>query len=66
LKNSGAQARAVLTSRLAELSDKTLRNYSTAVKQAPPFAASVLRAHKVFILKVNQNKRLLITITLEA
>jgi hypothetical protein len=48
------------------LNDKTLRNYSAAVKQAPSSAASALRAHKAFTLKVNQDKRLLIVITLKA
>jgi hypothetical protein len=53
LKNSGAQARAVLASRLAELSNKALRNYNTAVKRAPFFAALALRAHKASTSKVN-------------
>jgi hypothetical protein len=66
LKNSKAQARAVLALRLAELSDKALCNYSTAVKQASSSAAFALRAHKASTLKVNQNKRLLVVITLKA
>jgi hypothetical protein len=53
LKNLGAQAKAVLASRLAELSNKALRNYSAAVKQAPPSAALVLKAHKAFTSKVD-------------
>jgi hypothetical protein len=51
---------------LTESSDKALRNYSTAVKQAPPPAAFALRAHKAFTSKVNQDKKLLIAITLKA
>jgi hypothetical protein len=43
-----------------------LRNYSAAVKQAPFSAASALKAYKAFTLKINQNKRLLIAITLKA
>jgi hypothetical protein len=66
LKNSGAQARAASASRLAESSDKALCNYSAAVKQALSSAASALRAHKAFIFKVDQDKRLLIVITLKA
>jgi hypothetical protein len=66
LKNLGAQAKAVSASRLAESSDKALRNYSAAVKQALPPTASALRAYKASTPKVNQNKRLLIAITLEA
>jgi hypothetical protein len=66
LKNLKAQARAVLALRLAESSNKALCNYNAAVKQAPSFAASALRAHKAFIPKVNQDKRLLIVITLKA
>jgi hypothetical protein len=66
LKNSRAQARTVSASRLAESSNKALCNYSAAVKQAPSSAASALRAHKAFTPKVNQDKRLLITITLKA
>jgi hypothetical protein len=38
---------------LAESSDKALRNYNTAVKQAPSLAAFALRAHKAFTFKVN-------------
>jgi hypothetical protein len=53
LKNLGAQAKAVLALRLAESSDKALCNYSAAVKQASPSAASALKAHKAFIPKVN-------------
>jgi hypothetical protein len=53
LKNSEARARAVSASRLAESSDKALRNYSAAVKRAPPSAASALRAHKASIPKVD-------------
>jgi hypothetical protein len=56
LKNSGTQARAALALRLAESSDKTPRNYSAAVKQAPPSAASALRAHKVFTSKVQSDR----------
>jgi hypothetical protein len=66
LKNSGAQARAVSALRLAESSDKAPRNYSAAVKQAPPPTAFALRAHKAFTSKVDQDKRLLVVITLEA
>jgi hypothetical protein len=66
LKNSGAQAKAVSALRLAESSDKALRNYSAAVKQVLSSAASALRAHKAFTLKVDQDKRLLIAIILEA
>jgi hypothetical protein len=51
---------------LAELSNKALRNYNVAVKQAPFSAVLALRAHKAFILKINQNKKLLITIILKA
>jgi hypothetical protein len=51
---------------LAKSSDKTLRNYSAAVKQAPSPAASALKAYKAFTSKVNQDKRLLIAIILEA
>jgi hypothetical protein len=53
LKNSEAQAKAVLALYLAESSDKALRNYSAAVKQTPFFTAFALKAHKAFILKVN-------------
>jgi hypothetical protein len=53
LKNSEAQARAVLVLCLAKSSDKAPRNYSAAVKQAPLSTASALRAHKAFTLKVN-------------
>jgi hypothetical protein len=53
LKNSGAQARAVLALRLAESSDKALRNYSVAVKQALFSAAFALKAYKAFTLKVD-------------
>jgi hypothetical protein len=53
LKNSGAQAKAVLALCLAELSNKALCNYSVAVKQAPFSAALALKAHKAFTLKVN-------------
>jgi hypothetical protein len=66
LKNLRAQARAVSASRLAESSNKAPRNYSAAVKRAPSSAASALRAHKAFTPKVDQDKRLLVTITLEA
>jgi hypothetical protein len=66
LKNSGAQARAVSALRLAKSSDKALCNYSAAVKQAPFFAAFTLRAHKAFTLKIDQDKRLLVAITLKA
>jgi hypothetical protein len=66
LKNSRAQARAVLALCLAELSNKALCNYNIAIKQAPLFAALALRAHKAFIFKVNQDKRLLVAITLKA
>jgi hypothetical protein len=66
LKNSEARARAVSALRLAKSSNKAPRNYSAAVKQAPPSAASALKAHKASTLKVNQDKRLLIAITLEA
>jgi hypothetical protein len=66
LKNSGARARAVSASRLAESSDKASRNYSAAVKQAPFPVASALRAHKAFTPKVDQDKRLLVAITLKA
>jgi hypothetical protein len=55
-----------LALRLAELSNKASHNYNTTVKQAPSSAASALKAHKAFISKVNQNKRLLITITPKA
>jgi hypothetical protein len=37
-----------------------------AIKRAPPLAAFALRAYKAFTSKVNQNKRLLVAITLEA
>jgi hypothetical protein len=37
-----------------------------AIKQAPPFVTPALKAHKALIPKVNQDKRLLITIILEA
>jgi hypothetical protein len=53
LKNSEAQAKAVLALRLAELSNKASHNYNTAIKQAPPFAAFALRAHKVFTFKID-------------
>jgi hypothetical protein len=53
LKNLEAQAKAVSVSRLAESSDKALRNYSAAVKQAPLPAALALRAHKAFTFKVD-------------
>jgi hypothetical protein len=66
LKNLGARARAVSASRLAESSDKALCNYSTAVKQAPFSAVSALKAYKAFTPKINQDKRLLIIITLKA
>jgi hypothetical protein len=51
---------------LAESSDKALYNYSAAVKRALSPAAFVLRAHKAFTPKIDQDKRLLVTITLEA
>jgi hypothetical protein len=66
LKDSEAQARAALVSRFTESSDQALRNYNTAAKQAPLLAISALKAHKALTFKVNQNKRLLIAITLEA
>jgi hypothetical protein len=53
LKNSEARAKAVSASRLAKSSDKTLCNYSAAVKRALPLAASALKAHKAFTSKVN-------------
>jgi hypothetical protein len=53
LKNLGAQAKAVSASRLAESSDKALRNYNVAIKQAPSLAALALRAHKAFTPKVD-------------
>jgi hypothetical protein len=43
-----------------------LRNYSAAVKQAPFFATSALKVYKALTPKINQNKRLLIAIILEA
>jgi hypothetical protein len=43
-----------------------LRNYSAAAKQAPFLATLALRAHKALIPKVNQDKRLLVAIILEA
>jgi hypothetical protein len=43
-----------------------LCNYSAAVKQASFFVVFALKAHKAFIFKVNQDKRLLIVITLKA
>jgi hypothetical protein len=66
LKNLRAQARAVSALCLAESSDKALRNYSAAVKRAFSSAVSALKVHKVFTPKVNQDKRLLVAITLEA
>jgi hypothetical protein len=66
LKNSGARARAASASRLAESSDKAPRNYSAAVKRAPPPAAPAPRAHKASTPKVDQDKRLLVAITPEA
>jgi hypothetical protein len=66
LKNSGARARAASASRLAESSDKAPRNYSAAVKRAPPPAALAPRAHKASTPKVDQDKRLLVAITPEA
>jgi hypothetical protein len=53
LKNSGAQAKAVLVSRFAKLSNQALRNYSAAAKQAPLLATFALRAHKALTLKVD-------------
>jgi hypothetical protein len=53
LKNSEAQAKAVLALCLAELSNKALCNYNTAVKQAPPSAILALKAHKAFTFKIN-------------
>jgi hypothetical protein len=53
LKNSEAQAKAVLASRLAESSDKALRNYSAAVKRAFSPTAFALRAYKAFTSKVD-------------
>jgi hypothetical protein len=53
LKNLETQARAVSALCLAELSNKALCNYNTAVKQAPFFAAFALKAHKAFISEVN-------------
>jgi hypothetical protein len=38
---------------LAELSNKALCNYSTAVKQAPFFIAFALKAYKAFTSKIN-------------
>jgi hypothetical protein len=38
---------------LAKLSDKALRNYSAAIKQAPFLTAFALKAHKAFTPKVN-------------
>jgi hypothetical protein len=38
---------------LTELSNKALRNYSAAIKQAPLFIAFALKAHKAFTLKIN-------------
>jgi hypothetical protein len=66
LKDLGARARAVSVSRFTELSDQAPRNYSTAAKQAPSLATPALRAHKALTPKVDQDKRLLIAITLEA
>jgi hypothetical protein len=66
LKDSEAQARAVLVSRFAESSNQALRNYSAAAKQAPFLATSALKAHKAFTPKVDQDKRLLVVITLKA
>jgi hypothetical protein len=48
LKNLRAQAKAVLVSRFTKLSD-----YNIAVKQAPFFITTALRAHKAFTLKIN-------------
>jgi hypothetical protein len=54
-----------LVSRFAKSSNQALRNYNTAVKQAPFLVISALKAHKASTLKVNQDKRLLIAITLK-
>jgi hypothetical protein len=43
-----------------------LRNYSAAAKQASFLVTFALRAYKAFTSKVNQDKRLLIAIILEA
>jgi hypothetical protein len=53
LKDSEAQARAVLVLCFAKSSDQALRNYNTAIKQAPFLATSALKAHKAFTSKVN-------------
>jgi hypothetical protein len=53
LKNLEAQAKAVLVLCFVKSSDQALRNYSAAVKQAPFFATSALRAHKALTLKIN-------------
>jgi hypothetical protein len=66
LKNSGARARAASVLRFAESSDQALRNYSAAAKQAPSLATSALRAHKALTPKIDQDKRLLVAIILEA
>jgi hypothetical protein len=65
LKNSEAQAKAVSALCSAELNNKALCNYSAAVKQAPFPAVFALKTHKAFTFKVDQNKRLLIIITLK-
>jgi hypothetical protein len=66
LKNLGARAKAASVSRFAKSNDQALCNYSAAAKQAPFFAISALRAHKALIPKIDQDKRLLIAIILEA
>jgi hypothetical protein len=66
LKDSGARARAVLVSRFAESSDQAPCNYSTAAKRAPSLVTPALRAHKALTSKIDQDKRLLVAITLEA
>jgi hypothetical protein len=53
LKDSEAQAKAVLVLRFAKSNDQALRNYSTAAKQALFFVTFVLRAHKAFTPKVD-------------
>jgi hypothetical protein len=66
LKDLEARARAVLVLRFAKSSDQAPRNYSTAAKRASLLITSALRAHKALTLKVDQDKRLLIVITLKA
>jgi hypothetical protein len=64
LKNS--EAKAILALRLTKSNNKALRNYSAAVKRAPFLTVFTLKAYKAFTFKINQDKRLLVVITLKA